>query len=90
MKTMMYIAAAAGLVALTACGGQGDDKLGDQVEQSYDNKADALDAAAENATTEAQEESMQDQADALRDVGKAKEEAIDDADVNASVVNTQM
>lgn len=79
MKTFAtIIALAAGLLALTACGGKGDDKLGDNVEQAYDNKADALEAQADN---------LEAQADALRDEGDRKEEAIDASDVDATALN---
>lgn len=73
--------------ALAACGGQGDDSLGDNVADAYEAEADNLEAVADNATTEAQEENLEQQADALEEAGAAKEEAIDDADVNAATTN---
>lgn len=81
MKIIATTAAlAAGLLALTACGGKSDDKLGDNVEQAYENKADALDAQADNLDA---------QAENLRDEGDRKEEAIDDSDVDATAMNAQ-
>lgn len=81
MKTLAITTAlAAGLLALTACGGKGDDALADNVEQGFDNRADALDAQADNLAA---------QADNLRDEGDRKEEAIDDSDVDASALNSQ-
>jgi len=88
MNSLVKFAVIAGFAALAGCGGQGDDSLGDNVAQAYDNQADQLDAMAENATTEATEEALQNQADALREEGEQKEEAIDEADVNAAAVNS--
>ena len=62
---------------LAACGGKGDDKLGDQAAQAADNQADSLDAVADN---------LHDQAEAVRDNGEDREDAIDDADVNADAM----
>lgn len=81
MKTIATTAAvAASLLALTACGGKSDDKLGDNVEAAYENKADALEEQADD---------LDDQAENLRDEGDRKEGAIDDSDVDAAAMNAQ-
>lgn len=74
----------ASFLALAACGGKGDDAAGDNVADAYDAQADQLDAAADNTTNAVAEDSLENQADALRETGEAKEEAIDEADVNAT------
>ncbi len=83
MKKISFALVGAAALALAACGGQGDDALGDNVADNYDAAADNLDAAADNATNEVVEDNLENQADALREEGEAKEEAIDEADVNA-------
>ena len=84
MKKLPFAIVGAAALALAACGGQGDDALGDNVEQNYDNAADNLDAMADNTANEAQSDALENQADALRETGEEKEEAIDEADVNAA------
>ena len=87
MNRFIKFTVIAGFAALAACGGKGDDTLGDNIADAYDNAADQLDAMADNTTNAVQEETLENQADALRETGKQKEEAIDEADVNAAVVN---
>ena len=88
MRPIFKAAALAGFLALAACGGQGDDSLGENIQENLESQADALDAAADNATNEATEDSLENQADALRAEGDRKEEAIDDADVNAAAITS--
>ena len=72
MRKVLTIAACSWLIALGACGGNGDDALGD------------------NAASPAQAEALESQADAAEEAGEKREEAIDDADVNAhSMSNAQ-
>jgi len=87
MNRLMKFTVIAGFAALAACGGKGDDSLGDNVADAYDNAADQLDAQADATANGVKEETLEDQADALRETGEKKEEAIDDADVNAAAVN---
>ncbi len=58
---------------LTACGGNGDDKLGEQAEQKADAKAEEVRAMGGNEAV----------ADAIEEKGDDREEAIDDSDVDA-------
>ena len=86
MKKICFALVGAASLALTACGGQGDDTLGENVQENMENAADSLDADAANADG-AEAATLENQADALREAGENAEEAIDDADVNASEVN---
>lgn len=86
MKKIAFALVGAASLGLAACGGQGDDSLGENVQENYENAAENLDAAAAN-TTGAEAASLENQADALRDAGNNAEEAIDESDVNASQVN---
>jgi hypothetical protein len=88
MRIKMMAGVAAACLALGACGGNGDDKLGEQAQENADNKAGQLEAAADNATG-AQADSLEAQADAVESAGEAKEEAIDDADVNADAMTNE-
>ena len=84
MKKISFALVGAAALALAACGGQGDDSLGDNVNDNYEAAADNMEAMADNAATPAEAASLENQADALEAEGDRKEEAIDDADVNAA------
>ena len=86
MKKITFALVGAASLALAACGGKGDDALGENVQENYENAAENLDAAADN-TSGAEAANLENQADALREEGENKEEAIDEADVNAQDVN---
>ena len=88
MKKIHFALVGAASLALAACGGKGDDSLGDNVAGAYENKAEAVDAMADNASG-ATEDALESNASDLREKGEDAEEAIDDADVNAAAVNTQ-
>ena len=81
MKRIITACLVASSLALAACGGDGDDALGQKAEDAAETKADTLDAAAENASG-GQADALEDQAEATRDAGDAKEEAIDNTDVD--------
>ena len=86
MKKLSFAVVGAAALALAACGGKGDDSLGENVQENYENAAENLEAAADNASG-AEAAALENQADALKEEGENKEEAIDKADVNAAAVN---
>ena len=63
---------------------KGDDALAENVQENYENAAENLDAMAANTGNAAEAEALGNQADALEAEGARKEEAIDEADVNAA------
>jgi gas vesicle protein len=85
MKALLTAASAASLMLLSACGGNGDDALGERAEDAAENKADNMDAMADNMSGAAAD-NMEAQAEAVREAGDAKEEAIDDSNVNAEAM----
>ncbi len=87
MKKLSFAIVGAASLALAACGGQGDDALGENVNDNYEAAADNLEMMADNAATPGEAAALENQADALEETGDAKEDAIDDADVNAATVN---
>ena len=86
MKKLSFALVGAAALALTACGGRGDDTAGENVQENLEAQAENLEAMAENATG-AEAAALENQAEALEEAGEQKEEAIDEADVNAANVN---
>ena len=84
MKKLSFALVGAAALALAACGGKGDDSLGDNVNDNYEAAADNMEAMAANTSNSAEAASLENQADALEAEGDRKADAIDDADVNAS------
>jgi hypothetical protein len=82
VRIFVVTALAAASLSLSACGGQGDDSLGDNAADAAEAQADNLEAMADNASG-AQADQLEDQADAVEDRGEATEEKIDDSDVDA-------
>ena len=87
MKKLSFAIVGAAALALAACGGKGDDALGDNVADNYEAAADNLEMMADNTANGAEADALENQADALEATGDAKEDAIDDADTNAANVN---
>ncbi len=87
MRKLSFAITGAAALALAACGGQGDDTLGDNIEENYDAAADNLEAMADNTANAAEADALENQADALENEGDAREEAVDEADTNAANVN---
>jgi hypothetical protein len=85
MKSAFWIAAA-GSILVAACGGQGDDTLGDQAQEAAEGRAEQLEQAGDAAGGRT-EDVLEAQADAVREGGEAREEAIDDADVDADAMS---
>ncbi len=88
MKKLSFAIVGAAALALVACGGRGDDALGDNVADNYEAAADNLEMMADNTATGAEADVLENQADALRAEGARKEEAIDDANLNAATTNS--
>ncbi|HVF84218.1 MAG TPA: hypothetical protein VM913_08630 [Sphingomicrobium sp.] len=84
MKKISFALVGAASLALAACGGSGDDSLGDNVNDNYEAAADNLEMMADNTGNAAAAATLENQADALETEGDRKEESIDEADVNAA------
>ena len=85
-KAAMFGAA----LALAGCGGGGDDRAAENVEEAAENRADALEEMADNATNEAGEERLENRAEQVREQGEEKAEAIDDTDGAAKGVENNV
>lgn len=87
MNKVSFALVGAAALALAACGGQGDDSLGENVQENFEAASENLEAMADNTGNAAEAATLENQAEALEAEGARKEEAIDEADVNASSPN---
>ena len=75
-------------ISLAACGGQGDDALGDNAAEAAEARADNLEGMADNASG-AEADTLDALADAEERRGEKLEEAVDDSDVNADALTAE-
>jgi len=86
MKKIFALGAAIGLVALSACNSSPREQAADNIEANAEMKADNLEDMADNATTTAAENNLENKADVTRNVGdmQAKDMRTNDPDTNLS------
>ncbi len=86
MKKMTILAAAAGLLALSACNNTPQEQAADNIESNTEAMADNLEDMADVAGTENAEDALENQADMTRDMGQnqAEDMRTNDADTNLS------
>ena len=86
MKKILILGMAAGLASLSACNSSPREQAADNIEANAESVADNLEEAADNATTSAGEDSLENQADAVRATGdnQAEDMRTHDADTNLS------
>ncbi len=82
MRIFTVAAISALALTLAACGGRGDDQLGEEAQEAMENRADLIDLGAQSQPGVAKV-LAEAHADAVREEGDAKEKAIDGADLNA-------
>ena len=87
MRTWVTPIGVVALLTLTACGGNGDDKLAGRVEDAADNRAAALEAQSDMLENRA--EALDQRAERVRDVGERRADAIDAADLNAQAMSQE-
>jgi hypothetical protein len=86
MKKTFALGIAAGLISLSACNTSPREQAADNIEANSEAVADNLEEAADNATTEAGEDALENRADAVRATGQnqAEDMRTNDADTNLS------
>ncbi|MEG3087107.1 hypothetical protein [Sphingomonas sp. PB4P5] len=86
MKKIIVLGLAAGLASLSACNSSPREQTADNIEANSEAVADNLEEAADNAGTDATEDGLENQADAVRATGQnqAEDMRTNDPDTNLS------
>lgn len=87
MKKMIVLGLAAGLASLSACNSTPREQAADNIEANSEAVADNLDAAADNATTPALENSLDNEAAAVRATGQNQAEDLRTNDPDTNLAN---
>lgn len=87
MKKMFVIGLAAGLASLAACNQTPKEQAADNIEANAEMMADNMEEMADNATTEAGEDMMENQADATRAMGQNQAEDMRTNDPDTNLAN---
>lgn len=80
MKLAIKMLGAAGLLALTACGGNADDRAAENVEAMTENRADALETQADATGNGQAADALEDRADNVEEAGEDAADRADDSD----------
>jgi cell division protein FtsX len=87
MKIITTCAIALGLAGLTACNNTAREQKADNIEANAEMTADNLEEAADNATTGAGEDALENKAEAVRNVGDAKADDVRTNDPDTNLAN---
>ncbi|MES2986302.1 MAG: hypothetical protein V4808_00205 [Pseudomonadota bacterium] len=84
MKKMFVLSAVIGLASLSACNSTPREQAAENIQANAEMTADNIDDMAANATTDASEDALRNQAAATRDMGdkKAEDMRTNNADTN--------
>ena len=72
MRVLQQLAVSVGLLSLAACNQGAKEQQADNIEATAEMKADNLEEAADNATSDARENSLENQASQVREKGEER------------------
>jgi vacuolar-type H+-ATPase subunit E/Vma4 len=87
MRLFFTAMAVASFAAMGACNPRAAEQKADNVEQAAEDQADNLERQADNATSEAAEEVLENQADAVRSTGIAEADDVRRNDPDTNLAN---
>jgi hypothetical protein len=87
MKFSLKAALGAGLLALAGCADEAEDRFGDNVAVNIEAIADDTNALIENSGNAVLDQASKDEAEAALKAEEAKDEAVEEAEINAAVAN---